>query len=259
MFLDEFKRYNAQYEQGIKKISFKESWVKIEGKTFDLQIRQGRHNYDLFFTTQGVLFTIVNKDKHSSSKTYFGYDGKNRLISAMTLCINTNRLKEISEFIYDEQGRIETETCRIFDFTEISKDLKEEGVEYRTEFANERLHNYYENKEEIKETNEWEEESDYITYLTYDTKKRVIEEKMIRNEVEILFWYKYEYNEAGDLISSIDLDKNNEEINNTKNSSGFDKDAFLYNENGHWIKQTIVHNEHIRVFDRVIEYYKNEK
>ena len=113
----------------------------------------------------------------------------------------------------------------------------------------------YENKEEIKETKEWEDESVYMHYLTYDTKNRIIEEKTIRDEDEILLWYKNEYNEADEIINTIDLDENYTEENNTKGCNRLVEDVFLYNEKGHWIKQTIVHNEHIRVFDRIIEYF----
>ena len=62
----------------------------------------------------------------------------------------------------------------------------------------EHIHTYADDKEEIFMTNDsYLEEDEHTLYLTYDSKQRVIEEKAIRNEDELVWWNKTEYDSKG--------------------------------------------------------------
>ncbi len=67
MFLDEFEKYNSQYEKGIKKISIRSSYPKIINEPFELKLEKSHGNYDLFFNRKGLLLHSVHIEK---SKNY---------------------------------------------------------------------------------------------------------------------------------------------------------------------------------------------
>ena len=114
MFLNEFEKYNSQYEKGIKKISVRSSYPKIVKEPIDLKLEKSFSNYDLFFNSKGLLLHSVHTEKNKNFKVIYGYNRKGILISAMSLLSEKNELISLSEFEYDEKGRIETETVRSF-------------------------------------------------------------------------------------------------------------------------------------------------
>lgn len=261
MFLDEFEKYNSQYEKGIKKISVRSSYPKIVKEPIDLKLEKSFGNYDLFFNSKGLLLHSVHTEKNKNFKVIYGYNRKGILIAAMSLLSEKNELLSTSEFVYDDKGRIESETVRSFYYSL--------GCDYTTEH----IHTYTDNKEEIYMTSDDEEEDEHTLYLTYDSKQRVIEEKAIRNEEELVWWEKSEYNEKGELIREISLDENGEQDGvyeflpfKTEMSSGYQyksKDSnylreytYEFNDKKAWTNQVVL-NDGVPMYfyDRVIEYY----
>ena len=85
MLLEEFKKYNSQYEKGTKKISLRSAYPKVERKTLDLTLEKSFGNYDLFFNRKGVLLHSVHIEKNKSHKVIYGYNREGILISSMSL------------------------------------------------------------------------------------------------------------------------------------------------------------------------------
>ena len=59
-------------------------------------------------------------------------------------------------------------------------------------------------------TSDDDEEDEHSLYLTYDSKQRVIEEKAIRNEEELVRWNKSEFDKDANLLREISLGENGE-------------------------------------------------
>ncbi|MBN1339640.1 MAG: hypothetical protein JXA03_09970 [Bacteroidales bacterium] len=261
MFLNEFEKYNSQYEKGIKKISVRSSYPKIVKEPIDLKLEKSHGNSDLFFNRKGLLLHSVHTEKNKNFKVIYGYNQKGTLISIMKLLSETNELISLSEFEYDEKGRIETETVRSF-YYNLGYDVTEEHI-----------HTYTDSKEEIFMSSDDEEEDEHTLYLTYDSKKRVTEEKAIRNEDELVYWNKNEYDKDDNLVKEISLDEHGQPDGvyeflpfkngltsgyncKSKDSSYLREYSFTLNEKGHWINQVMMNDgEPIYFYDRTIEYY----
>ena len=261
MFLNEFEKYNSQYEKGIKKISFRSSYPKIMKEPIDLKLEKSYGNYDLFFNSKGLLLHSVHTEKNINYKIIYGYNRKGILIAAMSLLSEKNELISLSEFEYDEKGRIETETVRSFYYS------------LGSVYTKEQIHTYTDNKKEIFMTSNDEEEDEHTFYLTFDSKQRVIEEKIIRNEEELVWWDKSEFDKDGNVIREISLGENGEPngvyeflpVKNgktsgykykSKDSSYLREYSFTLNEKGHWINQVMMNDgEPIRYYSRELEYY----
>lgn len=260
MFLDEFEKYNSQYEKGIKKISVRSSYPKIVKEPIDLKLEKSHGNYDLFFNSKGLLLHSVHTEKNKNFKIIYGYNRKGILIAAMSLLSEKNELISLSEFEYDEKGRIETETCRSFYY---SLDCN---------VISECIHTYKENIHEMLMTSD-DEEEDCTFYYTCDNKKRVIEEKAIRGENELVYWNKNEYDKNDNLIKEISLGEDGEPdgvyeflpVNNglatgyhykSKDTNYLREYSFTFNDKGHWVNQVMLNDGEPRYFyDRIIEYY----
>jgi hypothetical protein len=261
MFLDEFEKYNLQYEKGVKKISYRSSYPKIVKEPFDLKLEKSHGNYDLFFNRKGLLLHSVHTEKNKNYKVIYGYNRKGILLTAMSLLSEKNELISLSEFEYDEKGRIERETVRSFYYS-LGYDVTEE-----------RIHTYKDNKEEILMTSDDEDEDEHTLYLTYDSKQRVMEEKAIRGENELVYWNKNEYDKNDNLIKEISLGENGEPdgvyeflpVNNrlatgyhykSKDTNYLREYSFTFNDKGHWVNQVMLNDGEPRYFyDRIIEYY----
>ena len=114
---------------------------------------------------------------------------------------------------------------------------------------------------------------DATIYNTYDSRKRLIEEKMIRDEDELLYWYKNEYNSKDEMVKQISLSEKGEPdgvYEFMKNENGMNKGykftskdtnylreyVYTFNEHSHWINQVLMENGEPRYFyDRKIEYF----
>lgn len=261
MFLDEFEKYNSQYEKGIKKISVRSSYPKIVKEPIDLKLEKSHGNYDLFFNRKGLLLHSVHTEKTKKFKVIYGYNCKGILIATKSLLSEKNELISLSDFEYDEKGRIATETVRSFYYS----------LEY--DVTEERIHAYTDNKEEILMTSDDEKENEHTLYLTYDSKQRVVEEKAIRNKDEFVYWNKNEYDKDDNLIKEISLNEHGQpegvyeflpfKYGLTSGYNYKSKDTnylreYLYtmNEKGHWINQVMMNDGEPRYFhDRIIVYY----
>ncbi len=260
MFLDEFEKYNSQYEKGIKKISLRSAYPKVERKTLHLKMEPSFDNYDLFFNRKGLLLHSVHIEKNKNYKVIYGYNHKGILLSAMSLLSEKNELISLSEFEYDEKGRIERETVRSFYYS------------LDPIVISECIHTYKENIHEILMTSD-DEEEDCTFYYNSDNMGRVIEEKAIRGENELVYWNKNEYDKDDNLIKEISLDEYGKpngvyEFLPFKNglSTGYKyksketnylrEYSFTFNEKGHWVNQVMLNDGEPRYFyDRTIEYY----
>lgn len=260
MFLERFEKYSSQYEKGIKKITVCSSYPKILKEPIDLKLEKSHGNYDLYFNRQGLLLHSVHTEKNKNCKVIYGYNRRGILLSAMSLLSEKNELISLSEFEYDEKGRIERESVRSFyyslDFNVIS----------------ECVHIYKENIHEILMTSD-DDEEDCTFYYTYNNKKRVIEVKAIRGENELVHWKKYQYDKDDILIKEILIGENGQpdgvyeflpDINGMTTGYHYRSNeinylreySFTFNEKGHWVNQVVLNDgDPIYFYDRIIEYY----
>lgn len=260
MLLIEIEIFISQYEKGAKKISLRSTRPTIIKENFHLKLEPAHGNYDLFFNKNGVLLHSVHTERNKSYKIIYGYNKEGAIHTAMQLISEKNELVEISEFIYDENGRIETELCRAFS-SSFGETLKE------------RIHSYSENTEEIFMTSDDKDEDEHTLYLTFDKNKRKIEEKAVRNNEELVWWNKSEYNEKGELIKEISLNEKGEQDGlyeffpnpngiesgyrySSRDSNYLREYAFEFNEKNIWISQVMINDgEPKYCYNRVIEYY----
>lgn len=265
MFLGKFKKYSSEYVKGVKYVYYRTFRPKIvKGETTFTEKEISFGNYDLQFNRQGLLLQSTHVEKRSPFQIIYAYDRKGRLVSAMKVSYLKNELLSISEFTYDGQGRIELEQCRtffhIFGHVALTK----------------RIHTYKGNTEEILLTSDDEEEDEHTFYLTYDDKHRVIEDKSVRNEDELVVWYKSQYNDNGDIVKCVFLNENGEEENRDdhfpfvngmdtgyKNTSK--KDSYIrehryeFDENNRWINQvSLLNGVPQYIYEKKFEYYIEE-
>ncbi len=261
MFLYEFENYRSEYEKGARRISVRSSRPNRPEQPGVLQPEPFQDNDDLFFNRKGLLLHSVHKRRNKNYKVIYGYNYNGILISIMSLLSETNTLQSLSEFEYDEKGRLLKEVVRTFYFGSGS------------DFINENIHAYDGNNETVFMTTNVEDADEYTIYTIYDSKQQVIEEKSICNMDELIDWFRYEYDADGNLIKEISLDENGEtegiveyiHFDNGLSSgyhykseeTSYQREYFLkYNERGHWIhKVTKDNGEPKYFFDRTIEYY----
>ena len=219
-------------------------------------------NYDLYFDKDGMLLQSMHFEKEMPYKIIFCYDRKRILVKTVKLAQFKNELSEICDFIYDDQNRIITEKCRYIYYSYGGG-----------ESVSENIHTYTENKEEILMKSE--DDDDCTFYLIYDEKHRVIEDKGIHNDGDLVWWNKYIYNEEGVLQKQISLNGNGDEedgiyeyftSNNgekdgykytSKDSNYLREYTYEYNEKKAWVKQTMFTDGEPKIFyERAIEYYE---
>jgi len=261
MFLYEFENYRTEYEKGARRISVRSGRLLSPKQRCDSKPEPFQDNDDLFFNRKGLLLHSVHKRRNKNYKVIYGYNHREILVRIMSLLSETNTLQSLSEFEYDEKGRLVKEVVRSFYFGSGSDDITEI------------IHAYDGNNETVFMTTNVEDADEYTIYTIYDSKRQVIEEKSIRNEDELINWFRNEYDADGNLIKEISLDENGEtegivEYIHFDNglSSGYHYKSketsyqreyfFKYNERGHWIHQVTKDNgEPKYFFDRTIEYY----
>ena len=260
MHLDEFQKYSGQYEKGISKITFRSSRPRIQKQSLDFTLEKSFGNYELFFNRKGLLLHSVHTERTRKSKVIYGYTHKGLLVSAMSLASETNELLSLSEFSYDNKGRIEKETVCAFYF----------GLA-KGKITREYHHRYSGNQEEISIMEE--EDDEYIITYHYDGGQNVIEEKAIRNGNELILWHLYSYDVNGKIVKEISLDENGRQ-DSIKEFHHFDEGArtgyiemsdgvqirresiTTVNEQGHWIEEIILEDgEPSWICERSIEYY----
>lgn len=261
MLLDEYEEYTSQYQKGIKKISFRSTRPKIlKNVNPPITIEKTFGNYDLVFNRYGILMHSIHDEELNKYKVIYGYNNMGVLISAMKLLSEKNILLAISDFNYDENNRIFSETKRSF-----FRDGSEE--------TNKRLHKYIGNKEEIFMTSDFEEEDEYTYYNTFDNNKRLIEQRVVRNNEELVWWNKNEYDSFGNLKQQISLDDNGNPdgiyeyfpfTNGLETGYKYKSEeknyireyTYKFNDKKDWISQvTLNDGEPMYFHERIIEYF----
>lgn len=260
MFLDEYEKYYDHYEPGIKKISIRSTYPKIDRRKIELRMEKSYGNYDLVFNQKGVLLHSVHIEKNKNYKIFYGYNCNGKLVSANQLMSNTNELLEISEFSYDESGRPSKEMCRSFEYNSYPPVISEYNHSYKGAV-----------KETLITSDDYDD--DYMIYSTFNVQNNLVAVKAIRGGDELIFWFKYEYANNEIIVRKISLDSNGNQDGlyeflspNNDVSTGYkytsDKESYLrevsfeYNEKGHWINQILITDGDPKYFyDRSIEYY----
>ena len=261
MFLEDYKPLCSHYQEGIKKISFRTTRPKIEVENLQLQIEHAYGNFDMLFNEEGTLIQSERFDYLKSEKTIYGYNKKKMLVTAMVLYSLKHEMIYLSEFSYDDIGRIEIESCQSF-------------TRFGLNGVTELIHYYSGNTEKIVETKCPEYDFENSVTLIYDDQNRPIEERSINDDIKLCYWRRNTYDQNNFRIRQVMLDNcgNTTSIyeykpapeNGTypafKRISSFSdfivEYLFTYNERGHWINQVVLLNGDPFTFhDRIIEYY----
>ncbi len=261
LLLDTINDYRSKYKDGMKLLSQKKHKITIEKTSFDLVLEDYFHeSYDLHFDSRGLLNESLHYENYATYKINYYYNGQDLLLLAICSNPKNYKLKSISEFSYDNKGRIEIETIRYF--SSFSDYISTEQY----------IHTYTDNKEVIVKLGINEDE-EFIFYNTYDLKQRLIESIVIRDDEEVMYWYKNEYNNSGELIKTIDFDDAGNQIDmneyyefrdglrlvhlrKSKESSSVNEFHYITDEKGNWTNRVnIFDGEPEYVYKRKIEYY----
>jgi len=245
MNYEKLKSYTDQYKDGIKKIIYRTSKPKSDDKKIYCT-QLDLPNYALYFSNSGILLKSIHK-KDPPTRVIYGNDNNKEIVCALELTFNKRELLEFSEFIYNENGRIEYELCRSFSF------------KYDFETYNNIEHTYKDNIEEIwNKTNEsFREDECFYKLLHLDGNELLLEEKVQEKDGEIYYWNIYDYDNEGKLVKSISMEDGiaNERPINIAPKYVYE-DKFEYNEKGIWIKKTTMRNGEPFIYvERDIEYF----
>lgn len=260
MFLAEYEKYCAQYEPGVKKVSIRSTFPKVDRIKIELSMEKSHGNYDLYFNQKGVLLTSDHFETHKEYKVSYAYNRSGKVVAIIQLKANTNELLEISEFSYDDKGRISNETIRSFEFNSYPPVISEYNYSYKGNFETLliRLDG---------------EDDDFLIYSTYNSTHLLLEAKAVRGYDEMLYWHIYEYDINGVMVKQISLDKNGNEdglyeylyddtgmYNGCKYSSRtnnyLQEQSYQFNDKGYWISKILINDGEPKYFyDRTIEYY----
>jgi len=207
MLLSDFQKYQDQYEPGAKKIISRVSRPKLTKEENPiLKMEMSYDNYDLLFSKKGVLISSIHFDRRGISKTSYSYNRSEKLVCATKTNMLNFQLIELNEFEYDQLGRIIQQTCKM---------LYETGIE---PWIYVQKHEYGINTETIYMTSNIIDEEDHLIFDTYDENENLIESKVMRNEEELVYWLKWEYDSNGEIVKEISLEENSEIIINEANS-----------------------------------------
>lgn len=259
MFLNTYEEYCSHYVTGAKKITLNSSYPKITKEPISLKLEKSYGNYSLYFNKNGQLVQSIHFEKSPPYfKIIYGYDKKGNLVSAMKLVIVKNELISISNFTYDNKGRVLTEKVH-------------SPLGYKVNY--EKFYIYSNKGKEVLITNDKGEPEGHTFLYTYDKNFRVIEVKGMLMDGEIFSWNKMKYDKTGNLIEEISLDEN-EVIHGTysyfPNKNGLpmgysfkSKDlnyqrtySYKFNEKGHWIEKAMFNDEEPRYYyKRTLEYF----
>jgi len=262
MFFRDFQELSSHYQEGMKKIKYRNTWVKIQQDDLELKLTQARGNYDLYFNEAGYLYQCVHFDEYKNSRIKYNYDRFNRLVSAIEVSPLNNEFREIYELTYDDQGRLATETCRTFQ----SEDEPMKSFYY--------IHKYIDNMDIISAFINDEDEAAYEMRHTYDKNHNLIEMKGFFRNHEMEGWSKFKYDKQGNLIKQMHLDDRGRTFKTLNFRPPFLKgtgspftcvtpkqtytidNKYSFNEKGHWIQKIFLNNNEMTTFcTRDIEYY----
>jgi len=264
MFLSEFKKLTSHYQEGAMKISFRSAEPVIITENLQLKMEYTKGNYDLYFNEEGRLTVSVHFDEYKNVRIMYGYDKHKRLSSAIEVTPVENVFKELSEFTYDDQGRLASETCR----TNRRNDQQMHVAWY--------VYSYSGNKEKISaySTDQDENVVEYSFHNVYDKGNRLIQSKGIVGKRKFVSFHKYEYDSEGNLIRQDSLNSKSKIISTfqyhppftaftkssltfiSKNQNYQEDNIYTYNERNHWIHMATLLNGNPSTFcTREILYY----
>jgi hypothetical protein len=267
MIKTDYEKYIEHYVQGAKKISVRSKTLQLNLKEIDLKVKKSFGNYDLFFNKVGKLMHSVHYENEHSSKVLYAYDENDLLLSELQLQSITNILISDKIFTYDEHDRIK------------SIMYKSGFTKYGTFDYEEEIHEYN-GQNEIITFNKVEqfadeefEEDDHEIFIINNQNQQNIEEKVIRNGKELVYWQQYEYDLNGQIRFEYSLNKDGKidgvytflpEINGISTGFKYKSDdseftrfsEFQFNERGHWVSETSFLNGEPRyIYERIIDYW----
>ena len=263
MLLRDFQELASHYQKGMKKISYRNTWVKIQNDNLDLKLTQARGNYDLYFNRAGYLYQSVHFDDYNNARVKYNFDRSNRLVSAIEVLPENDIFLEISEFTYDDQGRIATETCRNFQ----GEDKPMKSFYF--------IHKYIANKDIVSTFINGDAKAEYEMRYTYDENLNLIEMKGFFRNHKMEGWSKFKFDEQNNLINQRHLDNRGRTFKTLNFRPPFLKGTgapftcvtpketytidhkYTFNEKGHWTQKIFLNNNEMTTFcTRDIEYYK---
>lgn len=267
MIKSNYEKYMEHYVPGAKKIAVRSKTLQLKLKELDLKLKKSHGNYDLIFNQKGKLLHSVHFENDNNFKVFYGYDFKGMLLNTLQLESITNIIINQTDFIYNENNKIVSIKC------------KSGFTRYGTFDYEEEIHEYNGRNEIItfikveQFSDEEFEEDEHEFLITYNDKQQLIEEKAIRNGIELVYWQQYEYDLNGNMRFEYSLDKTGTidgvytylaEINGISTGFNFkDKDEefvrlseYQFNEKGHWVAETSFLNGEPRyIHERIIDYY----
>ena len=248
MFLEKYNNLVSEYTKGAKRITFRSYKMrKQKDGSQSFQRVKSTKNYDLFFNDSGLLL----ESRHDSS----------------CLELKTHLLVSLIEFFY-EQDKIIRETC--FDYYYSHYDIV-----ITKEVKREIYHTYSVGKEvKVMSSSAEDADEDATFFLNFDEHNRTIEEKVIRDNDELIYWQKYIYDVEGNLIKEISLSDDETEtgyyeystkykgLQNgykyySKDGNNYSQDyTYQFNEKGVWTKLEITRDGIPKfLYERNIEYW----
>lgn len=260
MFLDEFVKLSSQYRKGIKSISFRSIHPKVEKNTYALELKESHGNYELFFNSKGRLTHSLHHDKPFKCTMVFGYGPGSKLIATSKLHTEDQSLLELTQYYYDRAGRIKKEIN--WNFYE----------HFRWNNSDKAIHTYTEDTRIMVLPKSKSSGEDATFISRYDKQGRIIEEKAFGEPTDIIWWYRNEYNSAGELVREISLNENGEEDGvyeylpfkdglttgyryKTNEERYLKEYKYTNDEKGNWISQVVlVNGEPQYIYEREIIY-----
>ncbi len=249
------------YEVGAKKISVRTTRLKLTKEPFELKMEPSYRNYDLYFNKQGRLLHSVHPEKHSSSKVFYGYDKKGKLVTALTLQSETSVVVSTSSFSYDVEDKIEKEVCQFW----------KEGKGFK--ILEKRTYLYTSVEDAIFITNYEVGKKELMIRSIHAGNNKPIEEYTTGCEGQHDEWLKFEYDDNWNLVKKISLNKKGEPNGiheyfsspprleqgykyTSKVYNYMQEYTYIYNDKGHWITEVLM-RDGIPSFnkERKIEYY----
>lgn len=238
MFYEDYQLKQAEYSQGFKKVSIITEKLIYFKDFFGVDKKLWGRNCDLFFNEKGKLIQSIelDPDYNSKSKLVYAYDSEGQLTSIVKINPHNFPAVELSNFKYNEDGKIEKEIS--FTFHNESAEVYTAEDEY-----------YYEGERItiITTTGLYDFRGDNEIFLKYDDKKRIIEQKA-KQKGEQLSWEKFEYEEEKNIEKNLSFDYFGKII-------GFSETQTIVGENS----LTILKKTEKGVEKRFIEFIKNAK
>jgi hypothetical protein len=257
MFCYDYDEYNDCHGKGIKRVLLR-SMRNADWKNTDkLNLIEFSPKIDLFYSLKGRLVHLINHK--AGKKTSFSYDKKGNIVSNLTLSKDENQFLQYTEIRYNENFEVIHEKR--------SHHYSADSIFYDVERVYTRSVNYC----EIIDTS-YEDEPRKFEMIFYSG--NLVEQKIL-DGIDLKFWFKYSYDDLGNLICERSLDNEGKVISKTSYSymNDLDYEIFVerfdsenenytrkcqhyFNSKGHWIKQLVFTNNILHfVNNREIDYY----